>query len=116
MASRLPVGSAAIYGGIVFFLSRFLIMVAHIILLIYELARSSWDNVASSIIIVILFTVIACFIIIFLHPSEERSNLSQARIAFASSLIQSTVMTGLLIAYVMARPRVYLIIVHSLDL
>lgn len=91
-------------------------MIAHIILLIYELARSSWDNVSSSIILLILFTVVACFIIIFLNPSDERSNLSKARIAFASSLIQSTVMTGFLIAYVMAKPRVYLIIVHSLDL
>lgn len=96
-------------------LGRCLLLVAHIVLLIYELARSPWDNVTSSIMIVILFTVIACFVIIFLHPRGTRSNLSQARIAFASSLIQSTVMTGLLIAYVLARPRVYLIVVHSLN-
>ncbi|SPO07058.1 uncharacterized protein DNG_09752 [Cephalotrichum gorgonifer] len=116
MTSYLPGGPAVIFGGIIFFLSRLLLMIAHIILLIYELARSPWDNVTSSIVIVILFTVVACFVIVFLNPSDERSNLSQIRIAFASSLIQATVMTGLLIAYVMARPRVYLIVVHSLNL
>lgn len=110
-----PIPPAALYGGIAFFLSRFLIMIAHIILLIYELARS-WDNLASSIMIVILFAVVACFIIVFLNPSNERSNLSQARIAFLSSLTQSTVMTGLLIAYALAKPRVDLLIIHSLNL
>jgi hypothetical protein len=116
MTSRLPIGPTAIWGGIALFLSRFLAMIAHIILLIYELARGSWDRVASSIMIVTLFTVVACFIVVFLRPREDRSNLSQARIAFASSLIQSSAMTGLLIACVIARPRVSLIVIHSLNL
>ena len=116
MTSRLPIGPAVICGGIAFFLSRLLAMIAHIILLIYELARGSWDRAASSIMIVTLFTVVACFIVVFLYPSEDRSNLSQVRIAFASSLIQSSAMTGLLIAGVMARPRVSLIVIHSINL
>lgn len=114
MTCRLPFH--LVYGGFAFFLSRFLIMIIHIVLLIYELVRNPWDTATSSIMIVTLLSVIACFIIVFLHTGDERSNLSQIRIAFASSLVQSTIMTGLLVAYVMARPRVSLISIHSLDL
>ena len=116
MTSSLPGFPGALLGGFAFFLSRFLIMIAHIVLLIYELVRSSWDDAASSIMIVILLAVVACFAVVFLHPGDKRSNLSIARIAFASSLVQSTVMTGLLVAYVLAKPRVSLIVVHSLNL
>ena len=125
MTSALPIHPAILLGFILFFLSRFLVPIAHSVLLIYELARGPWDNAASSIIIATLFTVIACFIAIFLNPSfietfsrpsDERSNLSKERIGFVSILVQSTVMTGLLIAHVMVRPRVYLITIHSLNL
>lgn len=116
MTSGLPVHPAALCGGALFFLCCFLLIIAHFILLIHELARGPWDNFASSVMIATLFAVVAFVVTFVVHPSEERSNLSRARISLASSVAQSTVMTGLLVAYVMARPRVYLVVVHSVHL
>lgn len=116
MTSWIPVHPAVLCGGVLFFLSRFLVMLAHFILLIYELARGPWDDFASGVMIATLFTIVTFIFMVVVNPSDERSNLSKARITLASSVAQSTVMTGLLVAYVLARPRVHLIVVYSLHL
>jgi hypothetical protein len=91
-------------------------MIVHIALLIHALAREGCCNDQSSILMLVTLLVVAgCFISQFLHPSDDRSNLAQARIHFASSLLQSMALTGLLVAYAMAQPRTYLVAIHSVN-
>lgn len=91
-------------------------MLAHFSLLIYELVHTSWDDAASSIMVVTLIAVTACLGILLVRPNDKRSNLSKTRFNFLMSLSQSVVMTALLIAYSQFHPRNALLIVHSINL
>lgn len=98
--------------------------IAHIILLIYQLARSPWNNAVSGIMIATLFAVVACiiarlavFCIFSVRMGGIDGSLTDHGTRVISSLVQTGILTGLLVAYIdITEPWVALIAVHSINL
>ncbi|KAH8179147.1 hypothetical protein LIA77_00666 [Sarocladium implicatum] len=97
--------------------------VAHLIILVYELAAKPWDNVCSSLMIVTALFLIACLaiaiaVLIILRSDAHMTELGNARIYFLASLAQATGMVGLFIAWVLVmkhRP-ISLLVIHPFNM